>query len=106
MLFAHDKVVNYRDHKPQDNTYVYKFNPFTSDIASVQNYLKGLTGKSVRSLHITDIPAAGGGDGPEAVTAGMAACLTELEWRREAARMVVLIADAPPHGEYMKLGHC
>lgn len=28
----------------------------------------------------------------------MAACLTELEWRREAARMVVLIADAPPHG--------
>lgn len=29
----------------------------------------------------------------------MAACLTELEWRREAAKMVVLIADAPPHGE-------
>jgi Mg-chelatase subunit ChlD len=78
-------IVNYRDHKPQDNTYVYKFNPFTSDIAAVQNYLKGLT-------------AAGGGDGPEAVTAAMAACLTELEWRREAARMVVLIADAPPHG--------
>ncbi|BEI86274.1 hypothetical protein CcaverHIS002_0605610 [Cutaneotrichosporon cavernicola] len=78
-------IVNYRDHKPQDNTYVYKFNPFTSDIAVVQNYLKGLT-------------AAGGGDGPEAVTAAMAACLTELEWRREAARMVVLIADAPPHG--------
>lgn len=42
--------------------------------------------------------AAGGGDGPEAVTAAMAACLTELEWRRDAARMVVLIADAPPHG--------
>ncbi|CAK9784954.1 hypothetical protein CC85DRAFT_243105 [Cutaneotrichosporon oleaginosum] len=78
-------IVNYRDHKPQDNTYVYKFNSFTSDIAQVQDYLKGLT-------------AAGGGDGPEAVTAAMAACLTELEWRREAARMVVLIADAPPHG--------
>jgi hypothetical protein len=38
------QIVNYRDHKPQDNTYVYKFNPFTSDIAAVQNYLKGLTG--------------------------------------------------------------
>lgn len=37
-------MVNYRDHKPQDNTYVYKFNPFTSDIADVQKYLKGLTG--------------------------------------------------------------
>ncbi|WOO78082.1 Alpha-protein kinase vwkA [Vanrija pseudolonga] len=78
-------IVNYRDHKPQDNTYVYKFHPFTSNIVDVQGYLRGLT-------------AAGGGDGPEAVTAAMAACLTELEWRREAARMVVLIADAPPHG--------
>lgn len=38
-------MVNYRDHKPQDNTYVYKFNPFTSDIADVQKYLKGLTGE-------------------------------------------------------------
>lgn len=43
--------------------------------------------------------ASGGGDGPEAVTAGMAATLTELEWRREASKMVVLVADAPPHGE-------
>ena len=42
--------------------------------------------------------AAGGGDGPEAVTAGMAAALTELHWRRESAKMVILIADAPPHG--------
>lgn len=44
--------------------------------------------------------ASGGGDGPEAVTAGMAASLTDLEWRREASRMVVLIADAPPHGAF------
>jgi hypothetical protein len=29
----------------------------------------------------------------------MAAALTELEWRRNAAKMVVLIADAPPHGQ-------
>ncbi|WVR06663.1 hypothetical protein IAU60_003695 [Kwoniella sp. DSM 27419] len=78
-------VVNYRDHPPQDNTYVYKCHPFTSNIPEVHDYLKGLT-------------ASGGGDGPEAVTAGMAATLTDLEWRREAAKMVVLIADAPPHG--------
>ncbi|WVW85094.1 hypothetical protein I302_107131 [Kwoniella bestiolae CBS 10118] len=78
-------VVNYRDHPPQDSTYVYKYHPFTSDIPKVHEYLKGLT-------------ASGGGDGPEAVTAGMAATLTELEWRREAAKMVVLVADAPPHG--------
>lgn len=47
----------------------------------------------------TDMLACGGGDGPEAVTAGMAACLTDLTWRRAAAKMVVLIADAPPHGK-------
>lgn len=38
------QVVNYRDHPPQDSTYVCKFHPFTSDIPDVQNYLKGLTG--------------------------------------------------------------
>ncbi|ODN93571.1 hypothetical protein L198_05438 [Cryptococcus wingfieldii CBS 7118] len=78
-------VVNYRDHPPQDSTYIYKFHPFTSDIPELQTYIKGLT-------------ASGGGDGPEAVTSAMAATLTELEWRREAARMAVLVADAPPHG--------
>lgn len=99
LTLAPAQVVNYRDHKPQDNTYVYKFNPFTSNIAEVQEYLKGLTGRCAGRQWSDSLLAAGGGDGPEAVTAGMAACLTELEWRREAARMVVLIADAPPHGE-------
>ncbi|WVQ84234.1 hypothetical protein IAT38_006386 [Cryptococcus sp. DSM 104549] len=78
-------IVNYRDHPPQDNSYVTKHIHFTSNIPEVQEYLKGLS-------------ASGGGDGPEAVTAGMAAALTQLQWRREAAKMVVLVADAPPHG--------
>ena len=79
-----------------------RFHPFTSDIESVQTYLKGLHGE----LRISQLgegyklmSASGGGDGPEAVTAGMAASLTDLEWRRDAAKMVVLIADAPPHGK-------
>lgn len=38
-----------------------------------------------------------GGDGPEAVTAGMKAAL-DLQWRPQASKMAVLIADAPPHG--------
>lgn len=54
--------------------------------------------------------ASGGGDGPEAVTAGLARCLTELVWRPHAAKMVVLIADAPPHGTsfqlYLDKAHC
>lgn len=41
--------------------------------------------------------ASGGGDGPEAVTAGIKAAM-ELEWRPAAAKMAVLIADAPCHG--------
>ena len=37
-----------------------------------------------------------GGDGPEAVSAGLkAAC--DMEWRPNAAKIAVLIADAPPH---------
>ncbi|ODN74193.1 hypothetical protein L202_07641 [Cryptococcus amylolentus CBS 6039] len=96
-------VVNYRDHPPQDSTYIYKFHPFTSDIPELQTYIKGLTGTHYSAhpyAHRTDVlaTASGGGDGPEAVTSAMAATLTELEWRREAARMAVLVADAPPHG--------
>lgn len=41
--------------------------------------------------------ASGGGDGPEAVTAGIKAAL-ELDWRPDATKMCVLIADAPCHG--------
>lgn len=41
--------------------------------------------------------ASGGGDGPEAVTAALHATLS-LNWRPEATKMVVLVADAPPHG--------
>lgn len=41
--------------------------------------------------------ASGGGDGPEGVTAGIKAAM-ELDWRPEASKMCVLIADAPCHG--------
>ena len=41
--------------------------------------------------------ASGGGDGPEAVTAALAEAL-QLPWRPKATKIVVLIADAPPHG--------
>jgi hypothetical protein len=77
-------LVAYRDHPPQDHTYVTKNFGFTSDITTVQNNLKTLY-------------ASGGGDGPEAVTAAMAEAL-HMDWRENASKMVVLIADAPSHG--------
>ncbi|OBZ71401.1 Mitochondrial Rho GTPase 1 [Grifola frondosa] len=77
-------LVAYRDHPPQDHTYVTKNFGFSSDISKVH--------KDLSSLY-----ASGGGDGPEAVTAALAEALN-MDWRPNASKMVVLIADAPPHG--------
>ncbi|GJE88282.1 VWA domain-containing protein [Phanerochaete sordida] len=77
-------LVAYRDHPPQDHTYVTKNFGFSSDIMKVE--------KDLGTLY-----ASGGGDGPEAVTAALAEALN-MDWRPEASKMVVLIADAPPHG--------
>ncbi|KAG6857141.1 hypothetical protein H0H87_008711 [Tephrocybe sp. NHM501043] len=77
-------LVAFRDHPPQDHTYIVKNFGFSSDISKVKNDLSGLY-------------ASGGGDGPEAVTAAMAEALN-MDWREYSSKMVVLIADAPPHG--------
>ncbi|KAF5372264.1 hypothetical protein D9757_009627 [Collybiopsis confluens] len=77
-------LVAFRDHPPQDHTYIVKNFGFSSDISKVQ--------KDLSTLY-----ASGGGDGPEAVTAALSEALN-MEWREHASRMVVLIADAPPHG--------
>jgi hypothetical protein len=77
-------LVAFRDHPPQDHTYVTKNFGFSSDISQVQR-------------HLATLYASGGGDGPEAVTAALAEALN-MEWRPSASKMVVLIADAPPHG--------
>ncbi|CAD6925942.1 unnamed protein product [Tilletia laevis] len=77
-------LIAYRDHPPQDHTYITKNFGFTSNIEQVKRDLKSLY-------------ATGGGDGPEAVTAAMKATL-DLDWRPRATKLAVLIADAPPHG--------
>jgi len=41
--------------------------------------------------------ASGGGDKPEAIASGIHAA-TKLSWRSDATKMLVLCADAPPHG--------
>ncbi|UZJ57284.1 hypothetical protein CBS101457_006604 [Exobasidium rhododendri] len=77
-------LLAYRDHPPQDHTYIVKNFGFTPEVSEMKANLKTLY-------------ASGGGDGPEAVTAALHA-VTEMEWRQRATRMAVLIADAPPHG--------
>jgi hypothetical protein len=78
------EVVQYRDHPPQD-TMIFDAFDLTSDLKAAKKY--------IQSLH-----AAGGGDGPEAVLAGLVAARTELSWRAHARRIAVLVGDAPPHG--------
>ncbi|KAF9483387.1 hypothetical protein BDN70DRAFT_904255 [Pholiota conissans] len=77
-------LVAFRDHPPQDHTYVTKNFGFSSDISQVHK-------------HLSTLYASGGGDGPEAVTAALAEALN-MDWRQYSSKMVVLIADAPPHG--------
>mmetsp|Transcript_15712 Transcript_15712/g.46602 ORF Transcript_15712/g.46602 Transcript_15712/m.46602 type:complete len:427 (-) Transcript_15712:210-1490(-) len=77
-------LITYRDHPPQDHSYVTRGFPFTESVAEMKGY--------VDTMH-----AQGGGDGPEAVTAAMSDALG-LPWRPNAAKVAVLIADAPPHG--------
>ena len=46
------------------------------------------------------VHAAGGGDAPEALNEALHEVVHGLSWRRDAARLVVLVADAPPHLDY------
>ena len=77
-------LIAFRDHPPQDTSFVTKNFGFTPEQSVMKKNLDGLI-------------ASGGGDGPEAQTAALADALN-LEWAEGAAKMVVLITDAPPHG--------
>ena len=80
-------LIAFRDHpfrRYQDKFVTDDFGGFTFDVEKVKQNLQSLT-------------AEGGDDLPEAVTAALAKALT-LDWRPLAAKMIVLIADAPPHG--------
>jgi Ca-activated chloride channel family protein len=77
-------LVSYRDHPPADHTFASRVVPLTDDIPTIR--------KGVERMH-----AQGGGDGPESVTDGLYD-LVRLDWRPRAARVVVWVGDAPPHG--------
>jgi hypothetical protein len=73
--------VAYRDHK---DTFVTKVHEFATSLKTMREY-------------ISKYGAEGGGDGPEAVTAALNEAL-KLAYRKNAVKIVVIIADAPPHG--------
>lgn len=77
--------IGFRDHPPQDDSFVTREWDFVSDLTRIHTNLRSLPG------------ANGGGDGPEAVTAALARALT-MRWRNDCNRVAVLVSDAPPHG--------
>eukprot|EP00743_Colponemidia_sp_Colp-15_P000535 GILK01000602.1.p1 GENE.GILK01000602.1~~GILK01000602.1.p1 ORF type:complete len:437 (+),score=52.86 GILK01000602.1:88-1398(+) len=77
-------LVCYRDHPPQDSSYVTQVFNFTKSLSKMQEYVDSMS-------------ANGGGDGPEAVADGLHAVL-HMPWRKAATKISILISDAPPHG--------
>ncbi|MEO8707219.1 MAG: VWA domain-containing protein [Kofleriaceae bacterium] len=78
-------LVEYKDRGDDNVTRVF---PFSSDLNAFSKSVNGII-------------ASGGGDMPEDMHAGLSTALDKLEWRGDAvARLVVVIADAPPHLDY------
>jgi Mg-chelatase subunit ChlD len=76
------------DYKDRGDAHVTKVYPFSSDLAQF-------------SRRVAGIAASGGGDTPEDMQAGLAQAIDSLQWRTHAVtRMIVVIADAPPHFDY------
>ena len=77
-------LITFRDHPPQDETYVTREYPFESDVNAVES-------------NLAKVVAAGGGDGPEAQSDALAGALS-AGWKDDATKVAVLITDSPPHG--------
>ncbi len=75
-------VVLYRD---EGDDYVVRSSPLTASIRGIR-------------AELAEQEANGGGDPPEAVDKAMKAA-EALQWRPEAAKAILLVADAPPHDE-------
>lgn len=78
-------LVAYRD---QGDAFVTRAYDFTPDLDAFQRTLAALR-------------ADGGGDEPEALNEALHRSLNDLHWRTEdTVRLIVLVADAPPHLDY------
>ena len=77
-------LVAYRD---RGDVFLTRSHDFTDDLGAFQQVL-------------ARVQAGGGGDTPEALNEALHETVHGLSWRADAARMVVLVADAPPHLDY------
>jgi Mg-chelatase subunit ChlD len=77
-------LVAYRD---RGDAFITRTHDFTDDLGAFQAML-------------ARVQAGGGGDTPEALNEALHEVVHKLDWRADAARMVVMVADAPPHLDY------
>jgi Mg-chelatase subunit ChlD len=77
-------LVAYRD---RGDAFLTRSHDFTDDLGAFQSVL-------------ARVQAGGGGDTPEALNEALHETVHNLSWRADAARLVVLVADAPPHLDY------
>jgi Mg-chelatase subunit ChlD len=77
-------LVSYRDHPPEETTYITQKFELTPDTAKIEE-------------NVMRMDASGGGDGPEAVSTALQ-IMNKMEYLNESAKIAVLIGDAPPHG--------
>ncbi len=77
-------LVAYRD---RGDAFITRTHDLTNDLGAFQNLL-------------SRVQADGGGDTPEALNEALHEVVHGLSWRTAAARLVVLVADAPPHLDY------
>ncbi|MEZ4884506.1 MAG: VWA domain-containing protein [Chitinophagales bacterium] len=77
-------LVEYRDHPPQDKSFVTRIYPLTADLKKMQ-------------MNINKLQPSGGGDAPEAVYQGVFDACKKMQWRTHSCRFALLVGDAPPH---------
>ena len=71
-------LVEYRDHPPQDNSFITKVHDFTHSLDEMKRWVDGMS-------------ARGGGDGPESVACALEHAATKLHYRKDATKICVLI---------------
>lgn len=82
-------LVEYKDHKPIEPSFAYKEYGWMTDKDDMVNA-------------VNQMQAYGGGmDGPESVTCAFD-CAVNFTYRQYAAKVIVWIADAPPHGFHIQ----
>jgi len=77
-------LVEYRDHPPEESSFVTRVHDFTDSIKTAQEYVDVMS-------------AEGGGDWPECISCGLKE-VTRLGFRKDSLKICILISDAPPHG--------